>query len=416
MERANRSFCSGLLGGAWLCALLGLVSCDVPPLGGPDSGHSDDAGVYDAACVECGGACVDVMSDPRNCGSCGNECGPAAHCMGGVCENHGVHDLSLDLPVDSSVADLASSDGGMTPRRLCDATPPPGAKVAPPPPTYQGTCPRLVAGKNTIVSSGATRSFLLAVPTGLLPTEKLPVVFMWHWLGGSADSFYKKGEVQKAVDHQRFLAILPEAKGDILWKWPFDVFISAARQEQEYKFFDDMLACAAEQFAVNSNCVSSVGVSAGALFTDQLASGRNKYLASAVSLSGGVEGVAKPWGHPPRKLPMLVLWGGPKDICAGLVNFQTASKALETQLVKDGHFLVECVHNCGHAEPPLEVPGASSRYAAFWEFVFAHPYWLPASDSPYKTGGLPADFPGWCGVGAGSAKIRTGACPNPPGC
>jgi hypothetical protein len=39
-------------------------------------------------------------------------------------------------------------------------------------------------------------------------------------------------------------------------------------------FFDDMLACVAEQFAIDENCVSSAGVSAGALFTAQLGSAR----------------------------------------------------------------------------------------------------------------------------------------------
>ena len=386
---------------------LGVTACDAPA-GKPDAGDAGSSSDDAATCTRCGGACVDVSADSRNCGACNNDCGPAASCLGGKCEPSGSRDMSM--------SDLSPSDGGMTMRRLCDQTPPVGAKLAPPPPVYSGTCPSLVPGKNTIVSSGKSRTFLLAVPKGVMPGEKLPVVFMWHWLGGSADSFLKKGEVQAAVDSQRFLAILPEAKGDITWKWPFDVLVTAARQEEEYRFFDDMLACAAAQFNVNNNCVSSVGVSAGALFTDQLATGRNQYLASALSLSGGVEGVAKKWGNPARKLPMLVLWGGAMDNCLGLVNFQTASKALETQLVKDGHFFVECVHNCGHAEPPLDAPAMMTKYAAFWEFVFAHPYWLGTGESPYKLSGLPAGMPSWCAIGAGSATPRTGVCTEKPGC
>lgn len=400
-----------------LCSLVlwGPLSCDAPS-SMPDAGDGSIGSPDGASCSMCGGSCTDLTSDARNCGSCGNDCGPAASCMGGRCEPAGSGDMSMTR-ADLGTADMSmGSDGGLPKVRLCDQTPPMGSTLAPPPPVYAGSCPHLVSGKNIIVSSGKARTFLLAVPTTIRPAEKLPLVFMWHWLGGSADSFFKKGEVQAAVDSQRFMAILPEAKGDITWKWPFDVFVTAARQEEEYRFFDDMLACAAAQFAVNTNCVSSVGVSAGALFTDQLATGRNKYLASAISLSGGVEGVAKKWGNPPRKLPMLVLWGGASDICAGLVNFQTASKALETQLVKDGHFFVECVHNCGHAEPPLEASMMLTKYAAFWEFVFAHPYWLKTGESPYKTSGLPAGMPAWCGIGAASATPRTGICTEKPGC
>ena len=81
--------------------------------------------------------------------------------------------------------------------------------------------------------------------------------------GGSADSFLRKGEVQAAADSQRFIAVLPESKSDMIFRWPFNVGDSAARQE-EFKFFDDMLSCVSEQFKANSNCVSSVGVSAQA--------------------------------------------------------------------------------------------------------------------------------------------------------
>ena len=427
----------------WLSAavllLLGTPSCD-SPMGMPDAGVVDLAMSIDgASCTMCGGACVDLQSDAKNCGACGVSCSPAEMCMAGSCRGDAADlssrgdlsaapdlsaaaDLSVArdlgaLPDLSALVDLASADGSMmSPHHLCGATPPAGAKLAPPPPVYAGTCPMLVPGKNTIITSGGPRTFLLAVPTALDPMEKLPVVFLWHWLGGSADEFLRKGEVQAAVNSQRFLAILPEAKSDMLFKWPFDLGVTAMRQEQEYKFFDDMLACAAAQFRINNNCVSTAGVSAGAMFTDQLAAARSKYLASAMSLSGGVGGVAKPWGKPMRKLPMMVLWGGMKDNCLGLVNFEVASKNLEAELTRDKHFFLECVHNCGHAEPPLDAPAMMSKYASLWNFVFDHPYWLTDGDSPYLRTGVPTDFPSWCAIGAGKSVPRTGICPSKPGC
>jgi predicted esterase len=304
----------------------------------------------------------------------------------------------------------------------CNQTPPAGATLAPAPPPYSGgTCPMLVAGKNAIKSTGHARSFLLAVPKDLKPDEVLPVVFLWYWLGGSSDDFYNKGEVQAAVDTQRFLAVIPDAKSDEIFKWPFNVGDTPARQEEEYKFFDDMLSCVSAQFNVNRNCVSTAGVSAGALFTDQLASARSQYLASAISLSGGVgdgssHQLVRPWGTPVHKVPMLILWGGPLDMCI-VINFQTASHNLEAALQKDGHFFLECVHNCKHGEPPMEAPPGLSKYASLWRFIFDHPYWLAPGDSPYKTGGIPTDagFPAWCGIGAHGAVPRTGSCP-PPGC
>jgi hypothetical protein len=301
----------------------------------------------------------------------------------------------------------------------CNADPPAGAPQADPLPTYAGQCPTFAAAPNltTFTSSGNSRSFMVVVPSNLQPTEKLPVIFMWYWLGGSADGFFQKGDVQNAVDQQRFIAVIPSAKGDLPLKWPFDILDSDARMNEEFQFFDDMLACVAAAFpTLNKNCVASVGVSAGALFTDQLASARANRLSSFESLSGGVGGVIRGWGNPSHVLPALVLWGGPMDDCLGVVDFQTESQNLETALDADGNFLVECVHNCGHAEPPLPTPPGMSAFAALWDFVFDHPFWLGPGDSPYTSGGLPSTFPPWCAIGAGKATPRTGACPAPPGC
>ena len=293
----------------------------------------------------------------------------------------------------------------------CKSTPPPDAAVpAPPEPYSGGTCPALAPGPNTIASGGVDRSFILVAPADLQPGERLPVAFLWHWLGGSATDFLDKGEVQAAVDEQRFLAVIPEAKGDLLFKWPFEVSQTQARIDEEIGFFDDMLACVSEQFEADLSCVSSVGVSAGALFTGVLAGRRADRLASMLSLSGGVEGVIQPWAHPQHHLPAIVLWGGPTDICV-VVNFENASKSLEQALGDDGSFTLECVHNCGHTEPPFDTPAGLSKYAGLWEFVMAHPFWLPEGASPFVDDGVPASLPTWCAVGAGKATPRTGPCP-----
>ena len=123
----------------------------------------------------------------------------------------------------------------------------------------------------------------------------------------------------------------------------------------------------------------------------------------------------RPWKSAPHKLPGIVLWGGPTDNCAGLLKFEDISHTLEDELIKDGHFFVECVHNCGHSEPPFAGPAGYSKYKGLWDFVLDHPYWLAPGESPYS-GGLPADMPEWCGIGKDSATPRTGVCDNPSQC
>jgi hypothetical protein len=102
---------------------------------------------------------------------------------------------------------------------------------------------------------------------------------------------------------------------------------------------------------------------------------------------------------------MLVLWGGATDQC--VVDFETASANLEDALTSDGHFFVECVHNCGHAVPPVD---PTDGMASLWQFALDHPYWLSPGTSPYTSAGMPATSPEWCGMGMGGATPRTGMC------
>jgi hypothetical protein len=267
----------------------------------------------------------------------------------------------------------------------------------------------------TFTSSGVQRSFMVVVPSNLQPNERLPVIVAWYWLGGSAMDFYSNGDLQTAADTQRFIAIIPQDLGDLQYRWPFTIEDSDARMNQEFQFFDDMLACVAHQYpTVNKNCVGSVGVSAGALFTDQLGSARANRLSSILSISGGVGGVVRGWSTPAHKLPALVMWGGPTDDCLNVLDFQTMSQTLEGDLTSEGSFLLECIHNCGHGVPPINAP-SPTKFAPLWDFVFDHPFWLAAGQSPYKQTGLPAAYPSWCAIGEGKATIRTGAC-GPSGC
>ena len=53
--------------------------------------------------------------------------------------------------------------------------------------------------ENTITSMGNMRTFAVAVPKNLQPTEVLPVIFLWYWLKGTEGDFYSKGDIQNAA-------------------------------------------------------------------------------------------------------------------------------------------------------------------------------------------------------------------------
>lgn len=298
---------------------------------------------------------------------------------------------------------------------LCGTQPPDGAELPPPLPEASGECPPFIPGWNTFASSGNARDVYVVAPSDLEPGEQLPVAFLWHWLGGSAEAFIEEADVQTAVDQFRFLALVPAEKGDLLFRWPFSSVDTDERMEEEFVFFDDMLACAAQTYSVDNTCVSSVGVSAGALFTSQLGWARSEYLSSIIVLSGGTGGLVKPWNGAEHIMPAMVLWGGPSDVCVAL-NFTNTSEDLQAGLMADGHAVVECEHNCGHAAPPFESGKPElTPFAGMWRFFLDHPYWLEDGETPWDAG-TPSTLPQWCSVGIGSSMPREGKCPSGGGC
>lgn len=400
--------------------------------------------------TRCGGACVDLMNDDLNCSACGVACGDSV-CIQGRCDGRcppsltecgifccvqcsadgqqcveSVPDAGVDLDAgpdantdpDSSVV----PDGGRIvpqPFGLCAEAAPVDASRARAPRAYSGgSCPALQIGENSFRSSGNQRDFVIVAPEDLHPDEVLPVIFMWHWLKGSPSKFIERGDVQTGANEFRMLAVLPDQKGDLQTAWPYaEIIDTDARIAEEVAFFDDMLSCVAQQFNVNLDCVSSVGVSAGALWTAQLVQRRAGHIANFISLSGGVgDGSLFPtpirqWSSPNHRMPAIVLWGGPGDICP--ISFEDASKNLEDGLRAGGHFMIECIHNCGHTTPPLVPPVGRTQFAGLWEFALDHPFWLGTGESPYRASGLPEALPSWCAVGQGNAAARTGQCgPN----
>lgn len=332
-------------------------------------------------------------------------------------------DPSTGSPTSSTTDTVPPDMGPVVPLARCGEEPPPGAVLAPEIPKYGGTCPIIETGyvegqpynviQQTVGAATYDRTFLVIAPEDMQPDEKLPVMFMWHWLGGTAKDFYDRADTQNAVNEKRFIAVIADGRTvdqGVTFKWPMTVGDTEESLEAEFQFFDDLLSCVHEQFNVDKDCVSSVGVSAGALFTDQLAGGRGDRLASFMSLSGGTGGTfIKPWKAPEHKLPGMVLWGGPKDYCI-TVDFQKTSQDLEMHLVEGGHFVLECIHNCNHSTPPFDVPEGMTDFAPLWDFLRDHPYWLEPGQSPYISEGLSPAMPTWCAVGVGNAIAPAEVC------
>lgn len=248
------------------------------------------------------------------------------------------------------------------------------------PPAYSGgACPALVDGVNSGFASGEyEREFELVLPA---EPEGAPVVFAWHWLGGSARQILNFGGFRDFAANHGAIVIAPETRG-LPYEW--DSF--EGEGSADLVFFDDMLSCVAQQYGADLSRVYTTGMSAGGLWTVTLTHHRAEWLAASAPLSGGATEYEWSAAAP---VPVMLTWGGPSDTYgsgAQKFSFNDYSLLLADQLEEAGHFQVHCVHDEGHTLPP-----GGTEY--LWTFFEAHPQ--DVGTSPWVDG-LPDSLPEWC--------------------
>ncbi|MDF1561906.1 MAG: hypothetical protein P1V51_02610 [Deltaproteobacteria bacterium] len=378
-----------------LALLLGIAACGSPVDAG-DGGAAD--GSADAGPGDAGGEDGGVGDAGQSDGGESDAGLPDGGGSDGGSTDGGESDGGAP---DGGDADGGSTDGGG------------GGPTPPALPTYSGgVCPTLNPGPdrsgavNTgFGSSGDAREFRLVVPTTHDPANPAGLVIGWHWLNASSGSFYDDGEVATAAEATGMIfALLDrlETSGNKAYQfdWPF---VETWGAEKEVVFHEDVIACVGEQFGVDPAKIHGMGVSAGGLWLTYLSTlPAIDRFATVVPISGGLG--ADPLGfwamqYAPQanKFPAVVVWGGPTDNLVA-VDFHAASQAYRDALIADGHFVVTCMHDAGHAVPPMDPPPGETMFHVLWTFMQDHPWGTPAGTSPYQATGLSAGWPDWCQI------------------
>ncbi|MEQ9503034.1 MAG: discoidin domain-containing protein [Deltaproteobacteria bacterium] len=353
-----------------------------------------------------GGAPTPVCGDgtcngAEDSSSCPTDCGPPPPvCGDGTC--NGAED-SASCPAD------------------CGAPPPPPPAGVP---TYSGgTCPTLQQGMNLgfyvananpamPTAPGASVTYrdveirLPANPNGA------PVVFTWHWYGGTSDRAIDWTGLGGTGYAENFIVVSPVSvtdapQNDVGY---FEWYTGAAPNgNPDLELAEDMLACLYDQFGVDLDRVYATGHSAGAMFVSYLLQHWSHRLAAAATMSGGEQYIASylpasdrsnpPYATPSYALPVLAVHGGAGDIFYSShhtdYSFMDGTQLLADDLTTDGSAVVICDGGFGHQIPPPQNTVTVSDYL-LWPFFLDH----PRTGTPYASSAdFPASFPnGWCAM------------------
>lgn len=252
------------------------------------------------------------------------------------------------------------------------------------------TCPAVTEGLNTMTSAELEREFIVTLPADFAPAGPVPVVFLYHGLGGTAPGVLDHSDFAALQADHEFILVAPEGANDPDGEQVFPVDWSSMgplydMDNQDLVFFDDMLRCVGEVWDIDPQRVYVTGMSGGGLFSTFVGLNRSEVVAAAAPMSGGYgQTLAWPSGDY-HKVPYLVGWGGETDIAVE-TDFHALAQALLAGLAAAGHQTVACNHDTGH-EWPAEMT------AAIWAWLSA--WTLDMTEDPFAAG-LTADFPGYC--------------------
>lgn len=247
-------------------------------------------------------------------------------------------------------------------------------------PTAQDPCPTLTEGDHTFLGMN------VRIWTDPANTDCGPLLFYWHGTGGSPaeatyftsiiDAVKGQGGMVASFDASSRTCSGCTTTGNNVWYY------------EDFAVADEVLACAVEQGVIDTRRIHATGFSAGGLQATAMSYARSRYLASVVTLSGGVIILTSTTSQDSaNKFAAMIVHGGTTDSVGG-VSFKSASETYRSDLQGEGHFAFLCNHDMGHTVP-------TDIISPMWQFFQDHRY--KATPSPYAAA-LPGSFPGYCGL------------------
>jgi poly(3-hydroxybutyrate) depolymerase len=215
--------------------------------------------------------------------------------------------------------------------------------------------------------------------TSSSPTAEIPLAFDVNAVTAAG------GLIVGFVSGSRTGSTGADTGGDLYW-FSTDV-----------NFADQAVACAIDQYKIDTRHIHVAGYSAGGLQTVYMYNGRSSYVASVISYSGGY--IALNAAQTGDAMYVNSGYAGAAIAAHGaagsdalVVDFASASMTWEGQIKMAGGFSIDCNDGGNHLDFfGKRAPGLKP---VAWTFFNAHPYGV--KPEPYTS--LPAGFPTYCKI------------------
>src|SRR5262245_3853235 len=151
---------------------------------------------------------------------------------------------------------------------------------------------------------GTTRSYLVHAPSSGERARPMPVLFVFHGAGSSAEDMVQGTGLDALGDESGIVVVYPKAPADVL---RYEVDPPAGRVSADVELFDAILARLRERFPVDERRIYATGFSNGAAFCYRLAAERPDVVAAIAPVAGYLPQLVR--SAPVAPIPLLHVHG-----------------------------------------------------------------------------------------------------------
>ena len=216
--------------------------------------------------------------------------------------------------------------------------------------------------------------------TASSPTAEIPLAFNINAVTSAG------GLIIGFISGSRTGATGADTGGDLYW------------YSTDVNYADQAVACAIQQYKIDTRHIHVAGYSAGALQTVYMWAARSSYVASVISYSGGYIAINGPqasdamYENKANIAPAIAAHGA-QGSDALIVDFASASQTWESQIKTAGGFSIDCNDGGSHLSFfATRAPGLKA--VAYDKFFADHPYGV----KPEPWTSLPSGFPTYCKI------------------